>query len=274
FQETYHHDVYARVHPEGTRKGRYAWRLDAAARAYDAGLDDFGIGALFGLGDWKFEVLGLVAHAAYLKDELGCGPHTVSIPRLRPALGAELHDAYTVSDDDLLRVIAVPAPRHSPTRASSSPRAKRPTFAPRDRARVSQLDAGSDIHLGGYDEAAEIRQSQQFELGDRRSLDEVIAELLDSDHIPSFCTACYRLNRTGEHFMEFAVPGFIKRFCTPNGLLTLTEYLLDHASPTTRQRGLDLVERKLSTLEDTKLKAKLVERLRRVREDGARDLYF
>jgi len=273
FQETYHHPTYEEVHPASTRKGKYLWRLDAANRAFEAGLDDFGIGALFGLYDWRFEVLGLVSHALHLQTEYGCGPHTVSVPRLRPALGVRLDPTWLVSDRDFLRLIAVLRLAIPYTGLIVTAREEENIRRQAVELGISQLDAGSNIALGGYD-ATSTPNSEQFSLGDDRELDAVIAELLEMDHIPSFCTACYRLKRTGEHFMEFAVPGFIKRFCTPNGLLTLTEYLIDYASPSTRQRGMELVDRKLLEMEDSTMKTKLVDRLRRVRDEGARDLYF
>ncbi len=276
FQETYHHATYARVHPPGTRKGNYLYRLDALSRALEAGCDDVGIGALFGLNDWRFEVLGLVAHAVDLRSRYGVGPHTISFPRLRPACGAAIDGLSNVSDDEFKRVIAILRLAVPYTgliltaRENSDLRRELMGFG------VSQIDAGSRIEIGGYTEAgdAQVMEREQFELGDVRPLDTVMRELLQDGYLPSFCTACYRLGRTGEHFMEFAIPGFIKRFCTPNALTTMQEYLVDYASPETRCAGQALIEQELAGLEDGPLKAKLIERLRIIKETEERDLYF
>jgi 2-iminoacetate synthase len=266
------------VHPADTRKGNYLYRLDALSRAQEAGIDDVGIGALFGLYDWRFDVLGLVAHALHLQERYGVGPHTISFPRLRPAQGVHLDERYLVSDHEFKRLIAtlrvaVPYTGLILT-AREDPQLRREVMA----FGVSQIDAGSRIELGGYTEAGDAQvqmlEKEQFELGDIRPLDEVMRELIVDGYIPSFCTACYRLGRTGEHFMEFAIPGFIKRFCTPNALSTLTEYLTDYASPETREAGAKLVAEELAKMEDGKLKAELIQRLERIRATDARDLYF
>lgn len=276
FQETYHHETYARVHPAGTAKGRYLWRLDALSRAMEAGCDDVGIGALFGLYDWRFDLLGLVRHALFLQERYGVGPHTISFPRLRPASGVRLDERWMVSDRDLLRLIAilrlsVPYTGMILTaRENAELRRQAMTFG------VSQIDAGTRLELGGYTEAGDTQcmEREQFQLGDVRSLDEVMRELVVDGHIPSFCTACYRLGRTGEHFMEFAIPGFIKKFCTPNALTTLLEYLVDYGSPETRAAGERIIAAELAKLPDDALKVELVARLDRIRTTNDRDLYF
>ncbi|MCL4837504.1 MAG: [FeFe] hydrogenase H-cluster radical SAM maturase HydG [Thermoanaerobaculia bacterium] len=276
FQETYHHETYARVHPAGTAKGRYLWRLDALSRAMEAGCDDVGIGALFGLYDWRFDLLGLVRHALFLQERYGVGPHTISFPRLRPASGVRLDERWMVSDRDLLRLIAilrlsVPYTGMILTaRENAELRRQAMTFG------VSQIDAGTRLELGGYTEAGDTQcmEREQFQLGDVRSLDEVMRELVVDGHIPSFCTACYRLGRTGEHFMEFAIPGFIKKFCTPNALTTLLEYLVDYGSPETRAAGERIIAAELAKLPDDALKVELVARLDRIRTTDDRDLYF
>jgi len=276
FQETYHHATYAAMHPHHTRKGHYLYRLDALSRAQEAGIDDVGIGALFGLYDWRFETLGLVAHALHLQERYGAGPHTVSFPRVRPAAGVHLSDRYFVSDDDFKRLVAILRLAVPYTglilTAREPPAVRRELLA----FGVSQIDAGTRIELGGYTEAgdAQCMEREQFELGDIRSLDEVLRELIVDGYIPSFCTACYRLGRTGEHFMEFAIPGFIKRFCTPNALSTALEYLVDYASPETRAAGEKLIAAEVAKLEDRPLKQELLDRLRRIRETEERDLYF
>lgn len=276
FQETYHHETYARIHPSGTRKGDFLWRLDALSRAMEAGCDDVGIGALFGLHDWRFEVLGLVKHALHLQERYGVGPHTISFPRLRPASGVHLDDRFLVDDQAFMRVIAILRLAVPYTgliltaREGGELRRAAMSFG------VSQIDAGTRLELGGYTEAgdAQCMELEQFELGDIRSLDTVMRELMVDGYIPSFCTSCYRLGRTGEHFMEFAVPGFIKRFCTPNALTTLVEYLVDYAAPQTRAAGETLLTAELAKLPEGEQKAELLQRLARIRETGDRDLYF
>ena len=276
FMETYHHGTYALMHPGRTRKGDYLWRLDAMDRAMEAGIGDVGIGALFGLYDWRFEVLGLVAHALHLQERFGVGPHTISFPRLRPACGVKMNYPHLVSDRDFKRLIAVLRLSVPYTglicTARESAAIRREVMA----LGVSQIDAGSRIEIGGYTEVgdSQVMEREQFELGDIRPLDAVMRELMRDGYVPSFCTACYRIGRTGEHFMEFAIPGFIKRFCTPNALSTLTEYLVDYASPETRAAGERVIAAELANLEDTPQKKELLDRLRRIRETQDRDLYF
>jgi 2-iminoacetate synthase len=276
FQETYHHETYAHVHPRKTRKGDYLWRLDALSRAFEAGCDDVGIGALFGLYDWRFEVLGLVTHSLFLQEHYRVGPHTISFPRLRPAHGVNIDEKHLVSDRDFKRLVAIL--RLAVPYTGMILTAREPAELRREVMAfgVSQIDAGSRIELGGYTEAgdAQVMEREQFELGDVRSLDEVMKELMVDGYVPSFCTACYRLGRTGEHFMEFAIPGFIQNLCTPNALTTLTEYLVDYANDDTRAAGMKLVEQELQRLPEGKRKADLQERLHKIRETGARDLYF
>jgi 2-iminoacetate synthase len=276
FQETYHHATYARYHPAGTRKGDYLYRLDGLSRAQEAGCDDVGIGVLFGLYDWRFEVLGLVRHALHLQERYGVGPHTISFPRLRPASGVAFNEGFLVEDKDFKRLVAilrlsVPYTGMILT-ARENAELRREVMA----FGVSQIDAGSRIEIGGYTEAgdAQCMEREQFSLGDVRSLDEVIRELLQDGYVPSFCTACYRLGRTGEHFMEFAIPGFIKRFCTPNALLTLSEYLADYASPGTRAAGEKLIAAELAQMPAGDYKAELERRIKQIQETGKRDLYF
>jgi 2-iminoacetate synthase len=274
--ETYHHKTYARVHPHGTPKGDYLWRLDALSRAFEVGQDDLGIGALFGLSNWRFDVLGLVSHAVFLKDRYGCGPHTISFPRLRPASGVDLGADNLVNDEDfkfLIAVLRLAVPYTGlilTARETAELRRSAMEFG------VSQIDAGSCIELGGYTEqtCGQRMEREQFTLGDMRPLDKVIRELSEQGHVPSFCTACYRLGRTGEHFMEFAIPGFIKRFCTPNALTTFMEYLVDYATPETAKAGLAQIQVELDKLEDSPMKQTLVERLAKVRETNERDMVF
>lgn len=275
FQETYHPGAYANYHPANTRKGDYLYRLDALDRAQLGGIDDVGVGALFGLYDWRFEVLSLVAHGLHLQDRFGVGPHTISVPRMRPAQGVALDPRYYVSDRDFMRLVAilrlaVPYTGLIVTaRENAEMRDKVLAFG------VSQIDAGTRLELGGYTEnqGPQELEREQFEIGDVRSLDLVIRELLQGGFIPSFCTACYRLGRTGEHFMEYAIPGFIQTFCTPNALTTLQEYLVDYGSPETKAAGAALIDRELAKIPDEKLRATVAERLKAIRETDQRDLY-
>jgi 2-iminoacetate synthase len=274
FQETYHHETYARVHPRNTHKGDYLWRLDGVARAMEAECDDVGIGALFGLYDWRFEVLSLVSHALHLQKNYGVGPHTISFPRLRPAQGVHLDETHLVSDDNFKRLVAILRLSVPYTglicTAREPPELRREVMA----FGVSQIDAGSRVELGGYTEAGDtqVMEREQFELGDIRSLDETMRELMIDGYIPSFCTSCYRLGRTGEQFMEFAIPGFIQNLCTPNALTTLMEYLMDYASPETREAGERAIEIELGNLPEGARKQQLLDRINRIRR-GDRDLY-
>lgn len=276
FQETYHHGTYSKVHPGRTRKGNFMYRLDGLSRAFEAGCDDVGIGALFGLYDWRFEVLGLVSHALYLQQRYGVGPHTISFPRLQPAHGAITKTEHLVSDDDFKRVIAILRLAVPYTGLILTARERAELRREVMSFGVSQIDAGSRIELGGYTEAgdAQCMEKEQFALGDIRPLDVVMRELMQDGYVPSFCTACYRLGRTGEHFMEFAIPGFIKRYCTPNALTTLKEYLVDYASPETKAAGEALIRDELARFEKGEMKTRLIKRLEQIETEGKRDLYF
>ena len=276
FHETYHHETYGRIHPANTRKGNYLYRLDGLSRAFEAGCDDVGLGVLFGLYDWRFEVLSLVTHALHLQERYNVGPHTISFPRLRPAAGVDLDEKFLVNDDQFKKLIAVLRLAVPYTglilTARENARIRRECMS----FGVSQIDAGSRIELGGYTEAgdAQVMEREQFQLGDIRSLDEVMRELMTDGYVPSFCTSCYRVGRTGEHFMEFSIPGFIKEFCTPNALMTLEEYLSDYATPETREIGERLIAEELAKLPDGDTKDMVVKRLRSIKENGDHDLYF
>lgn len=274
FQETYHHETYRHYHPPETHKGDYDWRLDGLNRAYEAGCDDVGLGVLFGLYDWRFEVLGLVAHSRHLLGRFGCGPHTISFPRVRPAHGVQLDPRYLVSDREFKRLVAilrlsVPYTGMILT-ARETPEIRREVMA----FGVSQIDAGTRIELAGYTKTgSQELNKEQFEIGDVRSLDEILVELLRNGYLPSFCTACYRLGRTGEHFMEFAIPGFIEKFCTPNAILTLEEYLTDNGSEDALKEGERVIQEELNKYEHPN-KGKLIEKLNDIKTNAARDQYF
>jgi len=276
FQETYHKPTYAEWHPAQTRKGNFLWRLNAFDRAFRAGIDDMGLGVLFGLYDWRFEVLAMVTHARYLQEKFGVGPHTLSFPRIQPAEGLNLNLKWQVSDEQYKRLVAilrlaVPYTGLIMTaRESADLRREVLAFG------VSQIDAGTKLEIGGYQEEREkdsqTLNREQFQVGDTRSLDEVIGEILEGGYIPSFCTSCYRLGRTGEHFMEYAIPGFIGKFCTPNALMTLAEYLQDYASEAVREKGWRVIERETEKFESAQ-KDEVRRRLERIKA-GERDLHF
>jgi 2-iminoacetate synthase len=274
FQESYHRPTYAAMHPRGN-KADFLWRLYGQDRAMQGGCDDVGLGALFGLYDWRFEALGLLAHAIHLEERFGVGPHTFSFPRIKDASNRAFDPAWAVSDAEFARLIAIL--RLSVPYTGMILTAREPAELRRRLLDFgcSQIDAGSRIEIGGYseDEKEQDLDREQFRLGDCRPLDEVVGELLQMDEIPSWCTACYRKGRTGEHFMEFAIPGFIKRFCTPNALLTLKEYLADYASPEVTKRGTAVIAAELAKLPDDATKQQLVSRLAAI-ENGQRDLYF
>ena len=278
FQETYHKETYAKYHPAGTQKGDYMWRLNAMDRAFEGGIDDMGIGALFGLYDWRFEVLGLVTHALHLQQRYGVGPHTISFPRIQPANGLDIELPYRVSDSEFERLVAILRLAVPYTGLIMTARESK---AIRDKVMefgVSQIDAGTKLEIGGYQKERQNKEQtlneEQFQVGDTRDLDEVIHWLINRDYIPSFCTSCYRVGRTGEHFMEFAIPGFIKRFCTRNGLLTLAEYLEDYSSEATKKDGYALIEREIAKMTNEEQKKSLLERLDRIRNKGERDLLY
>jgi|WetSurMetagenome_2_1015567.scaffolds.fasta_scaffold09444_3 2-iminoacetate synthase len=303
FQETYHHRTYGTVHPANTRKGDYLWRLSSHDRAMEGGVDDVGIGALFGLYDWRFEVMGLLAHTIHLEERFGVGPHTISFPRINVASNVEIDRSHFVSDKDFKKVIAVLRLAVPYTgmilTARETPEMRREGL----QLGVSQIDAGSRIELGSYQEnfvplgenkenrgqspgapaSDSARYSprfpqdlerEQFELHDTRSLDAVVGELIRDGYIPSWCTSCYRLGRTGEHFMEFSIPGFIKRYCTPNALTTLAEYLTDYASADTKRDGFALIEKEAEQIANEKTRAQVRARIETIRTSDERDLCF
>jgi 2-iminoacetate synthase len=246
FQETYHRETYAQVHLAG-HKRNYDWRVTSAERAMEAGIDDVGIGALFGLYDWRWELLAMLQHIRHLDARYGVGPHTVSVPRLEPAIGSEMSATppHPVSDEDFHKLVAILRLAVPYTGIIMSTRenaeTRRETFA----LGVSQISAGSRTNPGGYGNCERYEEAQ-FSLGDHRGLDEVVRDVIRLGYIPSFCTACYRLGRTGRDFMDLAKPGEIRCHCEPNALGTCLEYLLDYGSLETRVAGEELIERLLA----------------------------
>jgi 2-iminoacetate synthase len=274
FQETYNPDVYKKVHRSG-KKTDYNYRLTALDRAQEAGLDDVGIGALFGLYDWRFEVLSLVRHTNHLEACYGVGPHTISFPRIQDASDIQLGKDFLVNDEEFTRIVAILRLAVPYTGLILTARENSVVRKEVMRFGVSQIDGGTKIELGAYSKEKNVQdiEKEQFRINDDRALSQVIEELLQDDYLPSFCTACYRLGRTGEHFMEFSVPGFIKRFCSPNAILTLAEYLEDYAPIHVFDKGWQVIERNLDNLNGEANVEEIRNRLERIKK-GDRDLYF
>lgn len=277
FQETYHPEVYKDYHLGG-KKRDFDYRLVSLDKAQEAGLDDVGIGSLFGLYDWRFEVLGLVRHANHLEACYNVGPHTISFPRITQASTIGMTDKYVVSDEEFTRIIAIL--RLAVPYTGLILTAREPEHIRREVMEygVSQIDGGTKLELGSYSQSQNEDQNlnkEQFTINDSRSLNEIIDELLDEEFLPSFCTACYRLGRTGEHFMEFSVPGFIKRYCAPNAILTLSEYLMDYATPDVKEKGWRVINENIKSLEGHKhVKTDEIKRRVELIKQGERDLYF
>lgn len=277
FQETYHKETYRRLHPPGTPKADYHWRLFSLHRAQEAGISDVAIGALFGLFDWRFEVVSLVLHAADMEREFGVGSHTISVPRLEPAVNTPFAESspWRVSDDDFRKIVAtlrIAVPYTGLILTAREPPAFRRELL---RLGVSQTDAGTRIAVGGYADT-DTPERSQFRISDTRSLDEFISELVDDGYIPSFCTADYRCGRTGCEFMAITKAGNIRKLCIPNAVLTFKEYLLDYASPATRAKGERLIADYLEQLRrdfSEDLRRRTRDYLDRM-ERGERDLYF
>ncbi|MGP8155186.1 MAG: [FeFe] hydrogenase H-cluster radical SAM maturase HydG [Smithella sp.] len=275
FQETYHHETYKIMHPSGPKKD-FTWRLTAMHRAQEGGINDVGIGALFGLHDYKYEVLGLLLHALQLEKDCGVGPHTMSVPRLEPAFNAPAAIAppHPVSDHDFKKLVAIIRMAVPYTgmilSTRENPALRSEVFA----LGISQISAGSRTNPGGYQEnTSEAFRAAQFNLGDTRTLDEVILDITERGHIPSFCTACYRLGRTGKDFMDLAKPGLIQKFCQTNAVFSFKEYLLDYATTATRMAGEKLIQKMLAETFKPQRKKSVLNKLQKI-EDGTRDVYI
>lgn len=271
FQETYHRETYGMVHVRG-KKRDYNWRITALHRAMDAGIDDVGIGVLFGLFDFRFEIMAMMQHIKELEKIFGVGPHTISVPRLEPATGSDLaaHPPFPVSDIDFRKIVALlrlAVPYTGIIMSTrETARMRRETFA----LGVSQISAGSRTNPGGYEQESDKDDpSAQFSLGDHRPLDEVIRDVASMGYIPSFCTACYRLGRTGHDFMDLAKPGNIKLHCAPNALSSFKEYLQNYASPETVTIGDQLIRESIDGMEGIARQraVKLIERVEAGRDD-------
>jgi len=281
FQETYHRNTYSDIHPGGTPKSDFRWRLYAMHRAFEAGIDDVALGALFGLYDWKFEVMALLAHAKELEKTFGIGPHTISFPRIEDAAGTDFNrkSAHRVSDGNFKKLVAVL--RLSVPYAGMLVTAREKPEIIRDVIPMcTQRDASSRIGIGAYSDrySAQEAERQQFMLGDTRSLDEVIGELAALGHITSFCTSGYRCGRTGDHIMKMLKSGKEGRFCKLNAILTFREWLDDFASPATQAAGEKLILREIkealnSETYNLEMRTRLTEYYNRIKS-GERDLCF
>ncbi len=279
FQETYHQPTYTKVHPPKTIKGDYDWRLYCMHRAFEAGIDDVGIGALFGLYDWKFEVLGLVYHARELEKRFGIGPHTVSFPRLEPALGATINkdSSYLVSDKDFMKLILVVRLSIPFTGMIITARESAKIRKEAISLGVTQTDASTKIGIGGYSEfySDQEEKKQQFILGDTRNLDEVIREFAKMGYITSFCTAGYRCGRTGKCIMDLLRSGQEGKFCKINAILTFKEWLDDFSSEETRKVAEPVLKKEIKEVKEfmPEIFDKFYSLYQRV-EQGERDLYL
>ncbi|MDO4552105.1 MAG: [FeFe] hydrogenase H-cluster radical SAM maturase HydG [Bacillota bacterium] len=273
FQETYHKESYRRLHPTGP-KSNYAYHTEAHDRAMQGGVDDVGLGVLFGLELYKYELCGLLMHAEHLEAAFGVGPHTISVPRVKPADGID-PAAFDngISDETFARLCALIRIAVPYTGMIISTRESQAVREKVLRLGVSQISGASRTTVGGYTEEQRPTDTEQFNVSDQRSLDEVIRWLMEAGHIPSFCTACYREGRTGDRFMSLCKTGQIQNCCQPNALITLKEYLMDYAAPDTRKVGEALIAAELENVGHEKVRRLAREHLAAI-EEGRRDFRF
>ncbi|MEO3945455.1 [FeFe] hydrogenase H-cluster radical SAM maturase HydG [Gorillibacterium sp. CAU 1737] len=278
FQETYHRPTYAALHKQGP-KHDYDWHTTAMDRAQLGGLDDVGVGVLYGLYDFKYDTIAMLMHAEHLEERFGVGPHTLSVPRMREAVGVNLNTyPYLVQDEDFKKIVAV-LRLAVPYAGMILSTREEPAF--RDQViqlGISQISAGSSTGVGGYMEAKlhkeeEPREKPQFEVSDHRSPEEIIRGLCRDGYVPSYCTACYREGRTGDRFMRLAKSGQIHNVCQPNSLLTFKEYLLDYADDETRRMGEAIIAKGIEDIPKEAARRATRDRLARI-EQGERDLRF
>lgn len=274
FQETYNKENYEKLHPTGP-KHDYAYHTEAMDRAMEGGIDDVGLGVLFGLSTYKYELVGLLMHAEHLEATMGVGPHTISVPRIRPADDINLESFKdSVPDDIFEKIVAVIRIAVPYTGIIVSTRESAKMRRRLLQVGVTQISGGSKTSVGGYAEhESEDDGSAQFDVNDTRTLDEVVNWLVDLGYIPSFCTACYREGRTGDRFMSLVKSGQIANCCQPNALMTLKEYLEDYASPDTRLKGEALIAREMSKVPNEKVRRIAMENLKAI-EKGKRDFRF
>lgn len=274
FQETYNKEGYKRLHPTGP-KSDYNWHTEAMDRAMEGGIDDVGLGVLFGLESYRYEFAGLIMHAEHLEAVHGVGPHTISVPRVKPAMDID-PDVFDngIPDEMFEKIIALIRITVPYTGMIISTRESQAVRERALRYGISQISGGSRTSVGGYTEQARPHDTEQFDVSDQRTLDDVVSWLIDQEHVPSFCTACYRAGRTGDRFMSFCKSGKILNYCHPNALVTLAEYLTDYAKPDTSQKGFALIERELLKVEDEKRRRQCAEAISAVVHKGERDLRF
>lgn len=274
FQETYNKKSYEELHPVGP-KHNYAYHTEAMDRAMEGGIDDVGIGVLFGLNMYRYDFVGLLMHAEHLEAAMGVGPHTISIPRIRPADDIDPKNfSNAISDDIFAKIVAVIRIATPYTGMIISTRESQKTREKVLKLGISQISGGSSTSVGGYVEPeAPDDNSAQFEVNDTRTLDEIVNWLLGLGHIPSFCTACYREGRTGDRFMKLVKAGQIANCCQPNALMTLKEYLEDYASPDTKKKGEAVIENEILCVPNEKVRAIAIEHLNEIKE-GKRDFRF
>ena len=274
FQETYHKENYEKLHPTGP-KHDYAWHTEAMDRAMDGGIDDVGLGVLFGLNNYKYDFVGILMHAEHLEAYKGCGPHTISVPRVRRAddIDPTVFD-NGISDDTFAKIVAcirIAVPYTGMIVSTRESQASRERVL---HLGISQISGGSRTSVGGYvEEEAEEDNSAQFDVSDRRTLDQVVNWLMGMGYVPSFCTACYREGRTGDRFMSLLKSGQIVNCCHPNALMTLKEYLEDYAAPDTRAIGDELITKELQVIPNERVRAKATEYIENIHE-GRRDFRF
>ena len=274
FQETYNKEGYKRLHPTGP-KSDYNWHTEAMDRAMEGGIDDVGLGVLFGLESYRYEFAGLIMHAEHLEAVHGVGPHTISVPRVKPAMDID-PDVFDngIPDEMFEKIIALIRITVPYTGMIISTRESQTVRERALRYGISQISGGSRTSVGGYTEQARPHDTEQFDVSDQRTLDDVVSWLIDQEHVPSFCTACYRAGRTGDRFMSFCKSGQILNYCHPNALVTLAEYLTDYAKPDTSQKGFALIERELLKVEDEKRRRQCAGAISAVVHKGERDLRF
>ncbi len=274
FQETYHKESYLKLHPTGP-KHDYDYHTETMDRAMEGGIDDVGLGVLFGLELYKYEFAGLLMHAEHLEAVHGVGPHTISVPRVKRAddIDPDVFD-NGISDEMFLKIIAcirIAVPYTGmiiSTRESQSVRERALQVG------ISQISGASRTSVGGYTEEERPHDSEQFDVSDQRTLDEVVRWLMEQDFIPSFCTACYREGRTGDRFMSLCKTGQIQNCCHPNALMTLCEYLEDYASPETKEVGYKMIEKELNNIPKEKVREIAAEHIRDIKNSNRRDFRF
>lgn len=275
FQETYNKQAYQELHPKGP-KADYAYHTEAHDRAMEGGIDDVGLGVLFGLNLYRYDFVGLLMHAEHLEAVWGVGPHTISVPRICPADDIDPNTfSNAVPDDTFLKIVALIRLAVPYTGMIMSTRESARIRTEALKLGISQISGGSRTSVGGYTikDIHEVENTAQFETSDRRSLDEVVRWLLENNYLPSFCTACYRAGRTGDRFMKFAKNGAIADYCQANALLTMKEYICDYGSQKTREEGEKVIKLELPRVKNEKFRAASVKRLERI-EGGERDFRF